>query len=135
MNSYKCEYCGSGNIQSRGQNTYCKDCKRYKSKTRTRRQTFTENRKNNTAEVSAEVSRIMSDDDLLDFLKVDRSLWTITKVVYSKSEGYRKDRKVEWDVKDGKVTHGMVRDSGKLLIKPLFRVKVYLEKKINEIAA
>jgi len=77
----------------------------------------------------------MSDKDLLDFLKVDRSLWTIVKVVYGKSEGYRKDRLVEWDVRDGKVAYGHVRDSGKLLIKPLFSVKVYLEKKINEMAA
>ena len=77
----------------------------------------------------------MSDKDLLKFLQVDPQEWRIAKVVYGKSEGYRKDRQVEWDVDNGKVTHGRVRDSGELLIKPLFSVKVYLEKKVEEIAA
>ena len=111
---------------------YCKDCGRYSSK---ENQTFTENRENNTAEVGAKVPRIMSDKDLLNYLGVDRSQWEITKVVYGKSEGYRKDRQVSWDVEDGVVIHGRVRDSGKLLIKPLFSVKVYLKKKVKEIAA
>jgi hypothetical protein len=77
----------------------------------------------------------MSDKDLLKFLGVDQSEWRITKVIYGKSEGYRKDRSVTWDVEDGKVIHGRVRDSGQLLIKPLFSVKVWLEKKVKEIAA
>jgi hypothetical protein len=77
----------------------------------------------------------MSDDDLLDYLKIDRSEWTITRVVYGKSEGYRKDRRVEWKVVGGKVVDGYVDDSGKLLIEPLFSVKVYLERKTTEKAA
>jgi len=97
--------------------------------------TTTENRANNTAEVSYQVPRIMSDKQLLKFLKVDEKQWRITKVIYGKSEGYRKDRKVEWHVTNGHVTRGMVRDSGKLLIKPLFSVKVFLEKKVLEIKA
>lgn len=96
------------------------------------KRTFTENRKKNSAEVSAEIPRIMSDDDLLDFLGVDRSEWRIVKVIYGKSEGYRKDRKVSWHVVDGKVVSGDVEDSGDLLIKPLFSVKVYLERKVEE---
>jgi hypothetical protein len=98
-------------------------------------QLFTEHRQSNIAEVSAIVPRIMSDKDLLKFLDVDMSEWRITKVVYGKSEGYRKDRRVEWEVRDGKVIHGSVDDSGQLLIKPLFSVKVWLEKKVQEIAA
>lgn len=98
-------------------------------------ETFTENKRTGTAEINAEVPRIMSDKDLLKFLQVDESQWNVTKVIYGKSEGYRKDRSVEWDVKQGVVMHGKVRDSGKLLIKPLFSVKIFLEKKINEIAS
>jgi hypothetical protein len=98
-------------------------------------QLFTEHRQSNIAEVSAIVPRIMSDKDLLKFLDVDMSEWRITKVVYGKSEGYRKDRRVEWEVRDGKVIHGSVDDSGQLLIKPLFSVKAWLEKKVEEIAA
>lgn len=98
-------------------------------------QTFTENRRAETAEVNAEVPRIMSDKDLLNYLKVDESQWKVVKVIYGKSEGYRRERSVEWDVEGGNVRHGKVRDSGGLLIKPLFSVKIFLEKKINEIAA
>lgn len=100
-----------------------------------KKKTSTENRKKNTAEVSAEIPRIMSDNDLLDFLGVDRSEWRIVKVIYGKHEGYRKDRSVEWIVRDGKVISGDVHDTGDLLIKPLFSVKVFLERKIEEKAA
>jgi hypothetical protein len=119
-------------VQSRGKRTYCKRCGKYGTRTT---QTFTENRQSNTAEVSANVPRIMSDKDLLKFLEVDLMEWEVTKVVYGKSEGYRKDRRVEWEVVDGKVKRGYVDDSGELLIKPLFSVKVWLRKKVEEIAA
>lgn len=88
-----------------------------------------------SAEISAKIPRIMSTNDLLKFLKVDTREWDIVKIVYGKSEGYRKDREVDWDVRDGKVTRGKVRDSGKLLIEPLFSVKVYLRRKVEEIEA
>ena len=87
----------------------------------------------NTIVISASIPRIMSEKDLLAFLKVDTKTWGIEKILYGKSEGYRKDRKVHWDVKNGKVIKGMVRDSGKLLVVPLFSVKVYLRKKTQEI--
>ena len=85
-------------------------------------------------EISVKIPRIMSDKDLLKFLKVDIKDWELVKVVYGKSEGYRKDRQVDWEVKGGKVTRGRVKDSGKLLIAPLFSVKVYLRKKVEVIA-
>jgi hypothetical protein len=125
-----CDHCGSGDTQSRGKNIYCKTCRKYSALNR-KTQTIS----NNTAEVSATVPRIMSDKDLLKFLDVDMSEWRITKVVYGKSEVSRKDRRVEWEVRDGKVIHGSVDDSGQLLIKPLFSVKAWLEKKVEEIAA
>lgn len=90
---------------------------------------------NHIAELSAKIPRIMSTKDLLNFLKVDTSEWDIVKVVYGKSEGYRKDRLVDWDVRNGKVIRGKVRDSGKLLIEPLFSVKVFLRRKDEEIEA
>jgi hypothetical protein len=127
-----CEKCSSDNVQSRGASYYCKDCGRY---TKQDSRTFTDNRQSNTAEVSAQIPRIMSDKDLLKFLEVDTNEWEVTKVVYGKSEGYRKDRRVQWEVVDGKVKQGYVDDSGELLIKPMFSVKVWLKKKVAEIAA
>lgn len=87
----------------------------------------------NITVISTRVPRIMSDKDLLKFLKIDTKDWEMVKAVYGKAEGYRKDRQVIWDVRNGKVIRGKVRDSGKLLIAPLFNVKVYLAKKVVEI--
>ena len=85
--------------------------------------------------ITAKVPRIMSDDDLIKFLKIDAKTWRLEKAIYGKAEGYRKDRQVIWDVRNGKVLYGRVRDSGKLLIAPLFSVKLYLVKKVEEIKA
>jgi hypothetical protein len=92
-------------------------------------------KKDDTTQISARIPRIMSDQDLLKFLKVDTKFWELEKVVYGKMEGYRKDRSVTWDVVNGKVKSGRVRDSGKLLIEPLFSVKVFLRKKVEVIHA
>ena len=89
--------------------------------------------KNNTTTISAKVPRIMSDKDLLKFLKVNMKEWRLLRVEYGKSEGYRKDRQVYWKVINGKVKSGSVKDSGKLLIEPMFSVKVFLESKVHEI--
>lgn len=94
-----------------------------------------ENPQNNTITVKAEIPRIMNHKQLLAFLKIDGKDWEVKEVQYTKSEGYRKDRSVEWDVVNGKVKRGKVRDSGKLLIKPLFHITVLLRKKIEVIAA
>lgn len=128
-----CQKCGSSNVTKRGERAWCHNCG-YRPMWK-QSQKWTEDRRSNTAEVSATVPRIMSDKDLLKFLEVDEGEWRVTKVVYGKSEGYRKDRSVSWDVVDGKVIEGHVRDSGELLIKPLFSVKVWLEKKVQEIEA
>jgi len=86
-----------------------------------------------TTEINTRVPRIMSDKDLLKFLKLDARSWEVERAIYGKSEAYRKDRQVSWDVKNGKVIHGRVRDSGKLLIAPLISVKVFVMKKVKEI--
>jgi len=88
-----------------------------------------------TSQISARIPRIMSDKDLLKYLKVDTKEWEIEKVIYGKMEGYRKDRQVKWDVVGGKVKSGYVRDTGKLLIEPLFSVKVFLRRKVEVIHA
>lgn len=91
------------------------------------------NHVSNVTIVTAMVPRIMSDKDLIKFLKIDTKTWELQKAIYGKAEGYRKDRQVSWDVRNGKVIRGRVRDSGKLLIAPLFSVKIFLVKKVEEI--
>lgn len=129
-----CPKCNSAHTQGRGKSVYCLDCKKY-SPAGQQRTTFTEDCENHTAFVSGRIPRIMSKGDLLKFFHVDETRWKIKRVEYGTSEGYRKDRQVEWDVENGFVKHGRVRDSGKLLIETLISVKVYLEEKVQEIKA
>lgn len=94
--------------------------------------TFTDN--GESAQVDAQVEkRIVSEKDLIEYLKIDTRVWRIKKFVVGKSEGYRKDRQVKWVIVDGQVVTGEVNDSGKLLVQPIFTVKVWLERKTPEI--
>jgi len=77
----------------------------------------------------------MGHKDLLKFLKLSSADWEIVKIEPGKSEGYRKDRQVEWHVKNGKVVDGHVRDSGRLLVEQMFSVRVTLRPKLEEKAA
>jgi hypothetical protein len=61
--------------------------------------------------------------------------WEVAKYRVKTSEGYRKDRKSDWHVVDGKVVHGDVEDSGKMLIVPLYSVEVLFAKKVKVVEA
>lgn len=67
--------------------------------------------------------RIKTKADVIDYFDIDTDIWKVDNFEIKTSEGYRKDRSVEWDVTDAKVTHGKVRDSGKMLIVPLVHTK------------
>lgn len=77
----------------------------------------------------------MSEKELVKHFKIDLSRWRIKQIEYGNSQGYRKDRQVAWDVVDGHVTYGHVRDTGKMLIVNLVSVKILLVEKSEEIAA
>lgn len=125
------------NTESRGRKRrryFCRDCGEYKTqKDPVTNFEYSEDKSNGTAHIITSIPRIMSDEDLLTYLKIDQTKWNLDRVVYGKSEGYRKDRRVRWVVKNGKVIDGEVDDSGKLLIEPMFSVKVFLSRKTQEI--
>ena len=73
--------------------------------------------------------RVLSKEDIIQQFNIDLDVWEIERFRISTSEGYRKDRTVEWDVEDGKTIHGKVRDSGNMLVVPLYRVEVRLKRK------
>lgn len=73
--------------------------------------------------------RMLSKEDIVKEFNIDLEKWEIERFRVKTSEGYRKDRKVEWDVENGKVSHGYVRDTGKMLIVPLYHVEVRLSRK------
>jgi len=79
--------------------------------------------------------RIRTKEDIIKEFNVDTSIWEIEKFKIKTSEGYRKDRKVKWKVRDGKVLEGDVDDSGKMLVVPLLHLEVRFIKKKNIVQA
>lgn len=79
--------------------------------------------------------RMLSKEDIIEKFKIDLNVWEIDRFKVKTSEGYRKDRQVEWDVEDGKTLHGKVRDSGKMLVVVLYHVEVRFLKKKQEVEA
>lgn len=73
--------------------------------------------------------RMLSKDDVIKEFNVNTDIWEVERFKVKTSEGYRKDRQVDWDVEDGRVTYGHVRDSGKMLIVPLYHIEVRFIKK------
>lgn len=79
--------------------------------------------------------RLLTKDDVIREFKIDLSEWEIERFRVKTSEGYRKDRSVEWHVSEGKVLTGDVSDSGKMLVVPLYHVEVRLKRRIEEARA
>lgn len=71
----------------------------------------------------------------IQHFKIDLSQWRVDRFRVKTSEGYRKDRQVEWVVEDGKTKKGKVIDSGKMLVVPMFHISVSLVRKVDEIRA
>jgi len=79
--------------------------------------------------------RVLNKDDIIKQFKIDLDIWEIERFIVKTSEGYRKDRKVNWQVENGIVTKGDVEDTGKMLVVPLYHVQVRLVKKVREAKA
>jgi hypothetical protein len=79
--------------------------------------------------------RMRSKEDVIKEFNIDLNVWSVEKYKVKTSEGYRKDRSVEWHVKDGTVLQGDVSDSGKMLVVPLYHIEVRLVRKTDEIRA
>ena len=70
--------------------------------------------------------RMLSKEDIIKEFNIDLEIWEVERFRVKTSEGYRKDRSVRWRIEDGKVLHGDVNDSGKMLVVPLYHVEVRL---------
>ena len=79
--------------------------------------------------------RITNQDEIIKHFGIDTSIWELEKFKIKSSEAYRKDRSVEWDVEGGSVKHGKVRDSGKMLVVPLYHIEARFIKKVREAKA
>ena len=79
--------------------------------------------------------RITTVDAAIEHFNINMDEWEIERQKVKTSEGYRKDRRVEWEVRDGKVVRGKVDDSGMMLVVPMFHIQVTLKRRTNEIRA
>lgn len=80
--------------------------------------------------------RMLTVPDIIEQFKIDQNVWMIDPkrgFQVKTSEGYRKDRKVRWVVKDGHVLEGDVDDSGKMLVVPLYHIRASFIPKVEEI--
>lgn len=73
--------------------------------------------------------RMVTKEDLINQFGIDTNIWEIDKFKVKTSEGFRKDRKVDWHVKGGSVVQGDVTDTGKMLVVPLYHVELHLVKR------
>jgi hypothetical protein len=72
---------------------------------------------------------MLNKDDIIKQFNIDLGVWEIEKFKVGTHEGYRKDRKVQWKVRDGSVVSGDVDDSGRMLVVPLYHIEVRLVKR------
>jgi hypothetical protein len=77
--------------------------------------------------------RMLTKEEVIAQFRVDMTQWEVERFKVKTSEGYRKDRKVRWVVKDGSVLEGDVDDSGKMLVVPLYHIEVRFVRKTEEI--
>lgn len=79
--------------------------------------------------------RMMTEQEVIEQFRVDMDKWEVERFKVKTSEGYRKDRRVEWKVENGTVLHGDVNDTGKMLVVPLYHIEVRFKRKVEEIRA
>lgn len=143
----RCKNCGNadstkfrwgGVLETTGEKRFrCKECGKWGNTGEEQIEgEYTYVNKGETAEITVETEDVIrTERDLISVLNINEDEWEIDRFVVGKSSGYRKDRRVEWEIEDGHVTRGSISDSGKLLIKPMFTVKVWLRRKTHEIRA
>lgn len=92
---------------------------------------YCHNNKKGTARVVCASDRMMTVEEVIKVYKIDTNVWEVEKFKVKPHEGYRKDRKVRWIVKNGTVVDGEVNDTGKMLVVPLFGFELTLVKRKN----
>lgn len=89
--------------------------------------TFKENVATGIADVTLVTNkRIKTLAQLLAVCEVDEKEWEVLSYEVNKWEVGRKDKSVDWNIQQGVVTNGSVKDSGKIHVEPLFQVKAKL---------
>lgn len=87
----------------------------------------------NSGRLVVSSTKQMSLEEILKENGVDQNTWFVKKFKIHTSWGYRKDRSVDWKVKNGIVEHGEVHDTGKMLVVAFHHHEVDLERKVVEV--
>lgn len=82
--------------------------------------------------VVCDSKRIRTRADVINEFGVDTKIWKVKEFTIRTSEGYRKDRSVDWHVQNGEVTTGDVKDTGKMLIVPLVHTETVFTRRTPE---
>ena len=140
----KCPKCGSEAVQSRGirgmlsnRQYQCNRCRKYfsvagdKGAVGVEENTYQED--DRFINVITSSRRLLTKEEVIEQFKVDTSKWEVDSFEVKTSEGYRKDRQVEWHVAGGEVISGDVSDSGKMLVVPMYHIRVKFRRKTDEI--
>ena len=76
---------------------------------------------------------ITTEEEAIKACKLDRNEWKMKEISFGGSQGYRKDKTVDWIVDGGKVTSGEVHDSGKMIVVQLHSYRITWIRKTEEI--
>ncbi len=82
----------------------------------------------NSMQVSHTSDRIMSLDELLDVLEIDRDVWEIQRTKVHKGEMARRHEIKDLEFDAGRIT-GHIEDSGTMHVEPIFNITVWLIRK------
>ena len=74
-------------------------------------------------------------EELIKKYEVNLDDWELKEFTIKDSMGYRKDKKSDWQVDNGRTIKGKVEDSGKMLVVTFYHTQVKFAKKISEIDA
>jgi hypothetical protein len=80
-------------------------------------------------------TKLKTEEELIAEHKIDMTKWRVKGYHVKTSQGYRKDRTVEWKVENGVVVYGDVRDTGKMLVVTLHHSELLLERRVEEMRA
>ena len=92
-------------------------------------ETATRTETDDSIHVICDSKRIVTKQDVIEKFDIDTEIWKVKEFTVKTSEGYRKDRKVDWHVTNGSVDKGDVDDTGKMLIVPMYHTETKFIKK------
>lgn len=84
---------------------------------------------NNSIHIVCASDQRKTKEQIIEEYDINTDIWECDLFEVKTSWGYRKDRKVQWEIVDGVVINGKVDDSGKMLVVPFYNIRMKFIKK------